>query len=83
MSSNEYENGGQQMIIKSLEHPVYYRRKNGGLAGAGLKTKPIQEESSKTFEEYLSEAFQGEVVQNGSWFSKSLSDLTVRNLRRI
>ena len=70
------------MIIRSLEHPVYYRRKKGGLSGAELKPKPVQDRYSKTFEEYLSEAFQGEVVQNGAWFSNQLSDLTKRNLKK-
>ncbi len=71
------------MIIRSLEHPVYYRRKKGGLSGAELKPKPVQDRYSKTFEEYLTEAFQGEVVQNGAWFSNQLSDLTKRNLKKI
>jgi hypothetical protein len=71
------------MIIKSLENPVYYRRKKGGLAGnQALKIKPASNDQ-KTFEEYLTEAFQGEVVQTGFNFSKKLSDLTIRNLKKI
>lgn len=71
------------MIIKSLENPVYYRRKKGGLAGnTALKLKPATN-VTKTFEEFLMEAFQGEVVQTGNQFSKKLSDLTIRNLKRI
>ena len=71
------------MIIKSLENPVYYRRKKGGLAGnQALKLKPVAS-ATKTFEEFLTEAFQGEVVQTGTQFSKKLSDLTIRNLKKI
>ncbi len=71
------------MIIKSLENPVYYRRRKGGLAGnTALKLKPATN-STKSFEEFLTEAFQGEVVQNGQNYSKNLSALTVRNLKKI
>lgn len=71
------------MIIRSLQNPVYYRRKKGGLAGAELKPKPVQDRYNKTFEEYLTEAFQGEVVQSGNWFSSQISELTKRNLQRV
>ncbi|MCE9499625.1 MAG: hypothetical protein K8R21_03865 [Leptospira sp.] len=73
------------MIIRSLEQPVYNRQKKGGLPGAGLKAKgiPERENMGKSFEEYLTEAFKGEVVQQGAWFSDSLSDLSRKNLDRI
>ncbi|MCB1144203.1 MAG: hypothetical protein H7A24_06045 [Leptospiraceae bacterium] len=72
------------MVIKSLEYPVYYRRKQGGLAGQDFKQKEVKSANfGKTFEEYLSEAFEGEKVQDGSWFSSGLSDLTKRNLGKI
>ena len=70
------------MIIRSLENPIYYNRKKTGLAGAELKPKAISNED-KSFEEYLKEAFEGEVVQNGKWFSKNLSQLTLKNLQKI
>lgn len=71
------------MIIRSLEHPVQYKRSKGGLAGAELKPRVTVDRYSKTFEEYLLEAFQGEVVQSGNWMSGQLSDLSKRNLRKI
>ncbi len=37
----------------------------------------------KTFDQYLLDAFQGEVVQKGPDFSKRLSDLTRDNLIRL
>ena len=72
--------GGQASSSARIENYLGFPT---GLSGAELKPKPVQDRYSKTFEEYLSEAFQGEVVQNGAWFSSQISDLTKRNLKRI
>jgi hypothetical protein len=72
------------MVIKSLEYPVYQRQRRGGLAGEVRQMRGIPKASyEKTFEDYLSEVFSGEVVQDGNRFSSSLSELTIRNLRKI
>ncbi len=72
------------MVVKSLEYPVYNRRRKGGLSGEVPKIKGISSTSSvKTFEEYLQDAFNGETVQEGLWFSSNLSEMTKRNLRKI
>lgn len=70
------------MVIKSLEYPVNYRRKTAGLAGTG-SAKTLVKNSVKSFEEYLMEAFQGELVQNGNLFSAHLSAQTKTNLSKI
>ncbi|MCB1176664.1 MAG: hypothetical protein KDK36_03700 [Leptospiraceae bacterium] len=72
------------MVIKSLEYPVYHRKRRGGLTGEVHKMKGISKvESIKTFEEYLTEAFQGEKVQDGMWFSPNVSGLMKSNLKKI
>jgi hypothetical protein len=71
------------MVIKTLEYPVYHQGRKGGLAGEGLKKGIPTKDFGKTFEEYLSDAFQGEKVQEGSWVSQNLTDLTKKNIRKI
>ncbi|MCZ8156338.1 MAG: hypothetical protein O9264_09495 [Leptospira sp.] len=71
------------MIVRSIHQPAYNRHKESGLAGQGPKKGFSQGSNGKTFEEYLTEAFQGEVVQNGNWVSPKLSDLGQKNLRRL
>lgn len=70
------------MIVKSLEHPVYYKKKRQPLPGKGMdrNEKP---QVQKTFDQYLMESFQGEVVQKGKDFSSDLSSLTKENLIRL
>ena len=70
------------MIIRSLEQPTYNRKHKGGLPGFG-PSKKTTDQSGKSFEDFLTEAFQGEVVQEGSWTSANLTDLTRRNLHKI
>lgn len=72
------------MVIKSLEYPVYNRRKKGGLTGEVPKIKGMAAANSvKSFEEYLQDVFKGETVQEGLWFSPRLSEMTKRNLKKI
>lgn len=69
------------MIVKKMESPVYYRRSREGLPGKGIDARPVNEE--KSFDQYLIEAFQGEVVRDGNKYSKELSSLTKENLIRL
>lgn len=71
------------MIVRSIQQPAYNRHKDTGLPGQGPKKGFSQNQSEKTFEEYLMEAFQGEVVQKGNWVSPNLSDLGKKNLRKM
>ena len=66
------------MIVKKLESPIYYRKQRRSLAGKGVEQALAHKE--KSFDQYLLEAFQGEVVQSGDRFSKSVSSLTRDNL---
>lgn len=69
------------MIVKQLESPVYYKKKRRALPGRG----PEQSSGDvrKSFEEYLTEAFSGEVVQKNQEFSSKLSNLARENLIRL
>ncbi|TGL61248.1 hypothetical protein EHQ58_05575 [Leptospira ognonensis] len=71
------------MIVRSIHQPAYNRHKESGLAGQGPKKGFSQSNGGKTFEEYLTEAFQGEVVQKGEWLSPKLSEMGQKNLRRL
>ena len=72
------------MIQKSLEFPVYSRNAKGGLSGAGEKNQKIQSANfARTFEDSVLELFHGEIVQEDSRFSSQLSELTIRNLKKI
>ncbi len=71
------------MVIKSIHYPAYQRPKRG-LAGKVQQLPGIAKSRfERTFEDYLMEVFQGEVVQEGFQFSSQLSDLTIRNLRKL
>ena len=70
------------MIIRSLQQPTY-QRSQSGIPGYGPSKKQGADQNGKTFEDYLLEAFEGEVVQEGKWFSSNMSDLTKRNLERL
>jgi hypothetical protein len=71
------------MIVRSIQQPAYNRHRDSGLAGQGPKKGFSQNNGGKTFEEYLMEAFQGEVVQKGNWVSPDLSELGKKNLKRL
>ncbi|MDF3819291.1 hypothetical protein P3G55_05240 [Leptospira sp. 96542] len=71
------------MIVRSIQQPAYSSRRDSGLPGQGPKKGFSQNSNGKTFEEYLMDAFQGEVVQNGTWVSPNLSDLGKKNLKRL
>lgn len=73
------------MVIRSLYQPVYHREKRNGLPGAvsAAQAKPKFEDGNKSFEDYLTEAFRGEKVQEGTWFSPQVTELSRRNLKKI
>ena len=69
------------MIVKKLESPVYHRRRQRSLPGRGVDNDSVG--GSKSFDQYLIEAFQGEVVQKGDRFSGKISALQQENLIRL
>lgn len=69
------------MIVKQLESPIYYKRKRKALPGRGPESDAGEER--KSFEEYLIEAFQGEVVRKDDEFSRKMSQMTRENLIRL
>ncbi|MCE9600257.1 MAG: hypothetical protein K8S54_20025 [Spirochaetia bacterium] len=69
------------MIVKKLESPLYYRQKRDGLPGRGFEA-PVAA-NRKSFDQYLLEAFQGEVVQEGKRFSPRVSPVQRENLIRL
>jgi len=72
------------MVIKSLEYPVYNRKSMNGLSGGSLKDSPVVSANfAKTFEEAICDLFAGEIVQDGSKVSPTLSEMTRRNLNKI
>ncbi len=71
------------MVIRSIQQPAYNRQKDSGLPGQGPKRGFSQDNSGKSFEDYLLEAFQGEVVQKGAWVSPQVSEMGQRNLKRL
>jgi hypothetical protein len=82
--SSKFTERRSTMVIKSLEYPIYQRKKQGGLSGDVPKIKAFSNSNlGKSFEDYLREAFKGEMVQEGSWFSSDLTDRSKRNLRKL
>ncbi|MCC5816662.1 MAG: hypothetical protein JJT78_18070 [Leptospira sp.] len=71
------------MVIRSLYQPVYQRDRKQGLPGAAPAVKTRLDDGTKTFEEYLRESFQGEVIQQGAWFAPQVSELSKKNLQKL
>ena len=69
------------MIVKKMESPVYHRRRRESLPGRGVESRSLDRD--KSFEQFLLEAFRGELVQEGKSFSKTVSPLTKENLIRL
>lgn len=69
------------MIVKKMESPVYHKRNRDSLPGKGMEIRPGNAE--KSFDQYLLEAFNGEVVRDGSKYSNGLSTMTKENLIRL
>jgi hypothetical protein len=68
------------MIVKQAESPIYHRRKRTSLPGKGMESGAVNRE--KSFDQYLIEAFDGEVVKEGNHFG-DVSALTRDNLIRL
>ncbi len=68
------------MIVKQAESPIYQRRKRASLPGKGADARAVNRE--KSFDQYLIEAFDGEVVKEGNRFG-NVSDMTRDNLIRL
>ena len=68
------------MIVKQAENPIYQRRKRNSLPGKGVEDRAVNRE--KSFDQYLIEAFGGEVVKEGNRFG-NVSELTRDNLIRL
>lgn len=69
------------MIVRKMENPVFHKRKRGSLQGKDFDE--MAKNNEKSFEQYLLDAFQGEVVQKGNNISKDVSNLTRDNLIRL
>ena len=70
------------MIVRKMESPLYQKKRREPLTGKGVEV-PSAANSEKSFDQYLLEAFDGEVVRDGKDFSGNLSDLTRDNLIRL
>ncbi len=68
------------MIVKQAESPIYHRRKRASLPGKGVDARAVNRE--KSCDQYLIEAFSGEVVRESDRFN-NVSDLTRDNLIRL
>ncbi|MCB1140581.1 MAG: hypothetical protein KDK23_17615 [Leptospiraceae bacterium] len=70
------------MIVRKLETPLYQKRKREPLAGQGVEHAAAAN-AEKSFDQYLLEAFQGEVVRKDDSFQGKLSDLQRDNIIRL
>lgn len=69
------------MIVRKIDAHVFQKPRRNALTGKGWDMRAKNQE--KGFEQYLIEAFQGEVVQDGKHFSSELTSLARRNLVRL
>lgn len=69
------------MIVRKIDSQAFQKSKRQGLSGKSLYVKP--ENCEKGFEQYLIEAFQGELVKEDQGFSAKLSPLARKNLLRL
>jgi len=69
------------MIVRKLESPIFEKHSREGLPGRGVE--PVAGNREKTFDQYLLEAFDGEIVKNGNSFAPGLSSLTRENIIRL
>ncbi len=70
------------MIVRKLESPLYQKKKREPLAGQGFD-HPSTANSEKSFDQYLLEAFQGEVVAEDNRFHSKVSELQRENIIRL
>lgn len=70
------------MIVRKLESPLYQKKKREPLPGQGVEVSGSAN-SEKSFDQYLLEAFQGEVVRDENQFRGQLSELQRENIIRL
>ncbi|MBI38851.1 MAG: hypothetical protein CMF59_04570 [Leptospiraceae bacterium] len=70
------------MIVRKLESPLYQKKKREPLAGQGFDG-PSTANSEKSFDQYLLEAFKGEVVREDNQFQGKVSELQRENIIRL
>ena len=68
------------MIVRKMESPVFYQKKRQPLPGKGVERTANEE---KSFDQYLLEAFQGEVVRDGTRFRDTLSPMQRDNVVKL
>lgn len=68
------------MIVRKMEGPHYHKKNRTALPGKGFEGSSNRE---KSFDQYMLEAFRGEMVQDGERFSSKLSGLAKDNLIRL
>lgn len=66
------------MMIQKLESPVYYRRKREARTG-----RVVESVVDKSFDQYLIEAFRGDVVSENGKIKGNVSNLTRENIIRL
>ena len=69
------------MIVRKIDSQVFQKPRRQGLPGKSLYIRPQNQE--KGFDQYLIEAFQGELVKENERFSAKLSPLARSNLLRL
>ena len=65
--SNDWAHGGRHG-----QNPIHRYGKNRAV-----------QRTEKSFEQYLEESFQGEVVQDGDWFSSQVNAIMKENLQKL
>ncbi|MCB1169428.1 MAG: hypothetical protein KDK25_03795 [Leptospiraceae bacterium] len=70
------------MIVRKMESPLYQKKRREPLTGKGVEV-PSAANSEKSFDQYLLEAFEGEVVRQDSQFKADLSELQRENIIRL
>jgi len=66
------------MMIQKLDSPVYYRRKREAKPG-----RIVESRVDKSFDQYLIEAFKGDVVSENGKIKENVSSLTRENIFRL
>ena len=65
------------MIVKKIDNQAFHRSRRKALPGKGFNLHFVKEE--KGFQQYLLEAFQGELSQDRNNFSEKLSKMQKDN----
>lgn len=68
------------MVVRKMESPVYEKRRREALPGKGVERSSS---GPNGFEQYLLDAFEGEVVKEGNRFASHVSPLQKENIIRL